>query len=525
MFESAEIGHKVGKKKFKDAVTALRSALLDAQFDLNAQKKFPVIVLISGQDGSGKSESINVLYEWMDPRYLTTLAFEQPTDEERERPVMWRFWRNLPPKGRVGVLSGSWYSEPIARRIAGDMSLSRLDARIDQINRFEAMLVNEGALVLKFWLHLSKPDQEARFRRLESNPRTAWRVTPEHWASLKTYDQLQEVAGHVLRMTNTTWAPWTVVEASDDNFRSLTLGRTLLESMKLKLASMDAQIPPPAPAVTVHADARNILSELNLDHKLHKDRYADQLAFWQGRLAELVRDPRFAHRSLVCAFEGVDAAGKGGAIRRVAKAFDARAFQIVPIAAPTDEESARPYLWRFWRHVPRRGKVTIFDRSWYGRVLVERVEKFCSEADWQRAYGEINDFEHDLAEAGVIVLKFWLQIGKAEQLKRFKKREHVEFKRFKITDDDWRNRKKWSKYETAICDMIDRTSTGTAAWTLVEANDKKFARVKILRTICERVEMALNNQVEEAPAGGKTIAVRRVGKPKAQPAKRSKEGV
>ncbi|MBV8635706.1 MAG: zeta toxin family protein, partial [Burkholderiaceae bacterium] len=313
MFESAEIGHKVGNRKFKEAVPPLRSALLDAQFELNAQKKCPVIVLISGQDGSGKSETINLLYEWMDPRFLTTLAFEQPNDEERERPVMWRFWHRLPPKGRIALLSGSWYSEPIHRRITGEMSLSRLDARIDQINRFEAMLVNEGALVLKFWLHLTKPAQEARFKRLEANPRTAWRVTPEHWASLKTYDQLQDVAGHVLRMTNSAWAPWTVVEAVDDNYRSLTIGQTVLAAMQARLGGQGVEKTPPA-AATVHADARNVLTELDLDRALGKDEYADQLAFWQGRLAELVRDARFAHRSLVCAFEGVDAAGKGGSI-------------------------------------------------------------------------------------------------------------------------------------------------------------------------------------------------------------------
>ncbi len=520
MFESAEIGHKVGKKKFREAVPLLRSALLDAQFELNAQRKSSVIVLISGQDGAGKGESINVLYEWMDPRYLTTLAFEQPTDEERDRPVMWRFWRSLPPRGRIGLLSGSWYSEPIRRRILGEMSVSRLDARIDQINRFEAMLVNEGALVLKFWLHLTKPAQEARFKRLEANPRTAWRVTPEHWASLKTYDQLQDVAGHVLRMTNTTWAPWTIVEAADDNYRSLTVGKTLLEAIQSKLSARDAKVLPSAPALAVHVDARNVLSELDLDQVMEKDDYADQLAFWQGRLAELVRDARFARRSLVCAFEGVDAAGKGGSIRRVAKAFDARQFQIVPIAAPTDEERARPYLWRFWRHIPRRGKATIFDRSWYGRVLVERVEKLCSEADWLRAYGEINDFEHDLADAGVIVVKFWLQISKKEQLNRFRKRENVEFKRFKITDEDWRNRKKWKAYEAAICDMIDRTSTGSAAWTLIEANDKKFARVKILRTICERVEEELNKELELA-AGEKKVKAKAGARKKPVASKRN----
>jgi len=216
------------------------------------------------------------------------------------------------------------------------------------------------------------------------------------------------------------------------------------------------------------------------------------LAKWQGRLSELVRDPRFKQRSVICVFEGSDAAGKGGAIRRVTAAMDARDYQIVPIAAPTEEERAQPYMWRFWRHVPPTGRVTIFDRSWYGRVLVERVEGFCAEADWLRAYTEINDFEHELSESGAVVIKFWLQVSKEEQLRRFKEREKIEFKRFKLTDEDWRNREKWDAYHHAVCDMVDRTSTGVVPWTLVEANDKNYARVKVIRTICERLEAALN---------------------------------
>jgi polyphosphate kinase 2 (PPK2 family) len=244
----------------------------------------------------------------------------------------------------------------------------------------------------------------------------------------------------------------------------------------------------------VNIDGRNVLSELNLKHKLTESDYEAQLAKWQARLSELVRDPRFKGRSLVCAFEGADAAGKGGAIRRITAAMDARDYQIIPVAAPTEEERAQPYLWRFWRHMPRHGRVAIFDRTWYGRVLVERVEGFCAEADWLRAYTEINDFEHDLADAGVIVVKFWLQISQEEQLRRFKEREKIEFKRFKITEEDWRNREKWDAYQEAICDMVDRTSTGTAPWTLIEANDKGYARVKVLRTICERVEAELEGK-------------------------------
>lgn len=491
MFKSAEIGHKIDKAIFREAVPALRSALLEAQVDLHEGKKIPVVVLISGQDGAGKGETINVLYEWMDPRFLSTLAFSEPSDEERERPPMWRYWRSLPPKGRIGIFAGSWYSDPIRERIEGAISLKELDAKADQINRFEAMLVNEGALVLKFWFHLTKEAQAKRLKALESDPKTAWRVTKWNWDRLKTYDKLQEVAGHFLRVTNTPWAPWVVVEGTDDRYRSLTVGQILLAALKDKLLRSSKPESPVAPLVRVDTDGRNVLSELNLSLSLADKPYKTELARWQGRLAELMRDPRFKGRSLVCAFEGADAAGKGGAIRRIGAAMDARQYQIIPVAAPTEEERAQPHLWRFWRHLPRKGQVSIFDRTWYGRVLVERVEGFCSEHDWQRAYSEINDFEHELIDSGVIVVKFWLQISQEEQLRRFKEREQIAFKRFKITQEDWRNREKWHAYQQAICDMVERTSTGKAPWTLVEANDKNYARVKILRTLCEQLESGL----------------------------------
>ena len=495
MFESAEIGHSISKAVYREAVPVLRAALLEAQVGLHENKKIPVVVLISGQDGAGKGETINVLYQWMDPRFLTTLAFAEPADEERERPSMWRYWRSLPPKGRIGIFAGSWYSDPIRQCIDGELSLKELDARADQINRFEKMLVNEGALVLKFWFHLTKEGQKKRLKELESNPKTAWRVTKWNWDRLKTFDRLQETAGHFLRMTNTAWSPWVVVEGTDDRYRSLTVGKIILESLQKKLASTGKQDSPVAPVMRVDTDGRNVLSEINLKHTLANKPYKLELARWQGRLSELIRDPRFRNRSLVCAFEGADAAGKGGAIRRIGAALDARQYQIIPVAAPTEEERNQPYLWRFWRNVPRRGRVAIFDRTWYGRVLVERVEGFCSENDWLRAYSEINDFEHELADAGVIVVKFWLQISQEEQLRRFKDRENVEFKRFKITQEDWRNREKWDAYQQAICDMVERTSTGNARWTLVEANDKNYARIKILRTLCERLEVELNGMV------------------------------
>ena len=492
MFESAELGHSIDKDVFREEAPKLRAALLDAQFELREKGQFPVIILVSGVDGAGKSETINVLYEWMDPRYLSTLAFSAPTDEEAQRPYMWRFWRALPPKGRIGIFAGSWYSIPIAERVAGQMDKADLDQRMGQINQFEAMLVNEGALVLKFWFHLSKEKQRLRLKALEKNPRTAWRVNKESWDRLKTYDKLQREASHVLRVTNTAWAPWIVIEGNDDRYRSLTVGRVILDALQKRLADDRDQNYPVAPPMTLKNDGLDVLTALDLGQKLGKDEYETQLALWQGKLSELARHPEFKKRSLILAFEGSDAAGKGGSIRRVTAALDARQYQIVPVAAPSEEERAQPYLWRFWRHLPRHGRITIFDRTWYGRVLVERIEGFCSEADWLRAYAEINDFEHELHRDGAIVIKFWLQISDKEQLRRFKEREQIEFKRFKITEEDWRNRAKRPDYHRAVCDMVDRTSTNTAPWTLVEANDKNFARVKILRTICERLDKALN---------------------------------
>lgn len=491
MFESAELGHTIDKETFKAEVPKLREALLEAQYELREKGNFPVVVLISGVDGAGKGETINELYEWMDPRYLSTLAFSAPSDEEAERPFMWRYWRALPPKGRMGIFAGSWYSIPIHRRIDGEIDQAFFDQRIDQFNRFEAMLVNEGALVLKFWFHLSKDGQKTRLKALEKDPRTAWRVTKESWERLKTYDKLQGVASHLLRMTNTPWAPWIVVEGTDDRYRSLTVGKMILDALQKRLADTRDQNYPVAPPIFPKIDALDVLTALDLEQKLSKKDYETRLAKAQGRLAELVRSPEFGKHSLILAFEGADAAGKGGSIRRIAAALDARQYQIVPIAAPTEEERAQPYLWRFWRHLPRHGKLAVFDRSWYGRVLVERVEGLCGQPAWMRAYQEINDFEEQLVESGIIVVKFWLAISKEEQLRRFQAREKVAFKRFKITADDWRNREKWDDYVRAASDMIERTGTEIAPWTLVEAEDKNYARIKVLKTLVGSLEAAL----------------------------------
>ncbi len=496
MFESAELGHKIDKATYDAEVPKLREALLDVQLDLAKQAKFPVIILVGGVDGAGRGEIVNLLNEWMDPRYVQTHGMGEPSDEELDRPMMWRFWRALPPKGRIGVFLGSWYTWPVLNRVMGRTKTAELDQSLERAKRMETMLVDEGALVLKFWMHLSKEKQEKRLKLLEKDPKTRWRVTERDWEHYKLYDKFLVVNERVIRHTSTAEAPWTIVEGYDPRYRALTVGKTILDAIRKRVDEAgkkkpgEISAPPPLPSI----DQLNVLKTLDLTQKIDKKHYEAELEKYQGKLAMLTRDPRFRDITVVVLFEGNDAAGKGGAIRRITGALDARQYNIVPIAAPTEEERAQPYLWRFWRHIPRRGRLTIFDRSWYGRVLVERVEGFCSVADWMRAYSEINDFESQLNRHRIIVVKFWLAISEEEQLRRFKEREKIGFKRFKITEEDWRNRKKWKEYEHAVCDMVDHTSTEIAPWTLIEANDKNFARIKILKTLSQRIEDAMNSK-------------------------------
>jgi len=282
------------------------------------------------------------------------------------------------------------------------------------------------------------------------------------------------------------------VPAADDRYRALFVGRHLLGTLRARL---DAPKPTPAatPAVAAPAppDKVNVIRALTLKQELSREDYETALMEAQGRLARATRHKRYGKISVIAVFEGNDAAGKGGAIRRLGAALDPRAYRIVPVAAPSEEERAQPYLWRFWRHVPRPGRLVVFDRSWYGRVLVERVEGFAAEHDWRRAYAEINDFEEQLAGHGAVVAKFWLAISKDEQQRRFKEREATPFKQHKITAEDWRNREKWDAYEEAVCEMVERTSTGIAPWTLVEADNKLHSRVKVIRTLADMVEEAL----------------------------------
>lgn len=495
MFEVAELGHKLSKGEYDERVPQLRTELLQVQETLKSAG-FPVIVLVSGVDGAGKSTTVNLLNEWLDPRYVRTFAFGEMSDEERERPEYWRFWRSLPGKGIIGLYIGSWYSHPVAQRASGDFNDAELDGHLLRIKTFEKELVDDGALIIKFWLHLSRDAQKRRLKKLESDPNTAWRVTKLDKEHLKQYAEFRSIAERTLRDTSTGNAPWIIVEGSDARYRGMTVGQHILERIRNRLQQTDhaeANIPPAtADVLPVPTRPLTLLSHLDMSKSLTKKEYQRELEKYQGRLNTLARTAYEKKISSVIVLEGWDAAGKGGLIRRIIPALDARDYQIIPVAAPTDEERAHHYLWRFWRHIPRSGKVTIYDRSWYGRVLVERVEDYTSPEVWMRAYAEINDFEEQLTGHGTVLLKFWLHIDKEEQLRRFKDREKITYKQYKITEDDYRNREKWDDYEHAVNDMVERTSTEYAPWTLIEGNDKRYARIKAIRIFCERLEEAVN---------------------------------
>jgi AMP-polyphosphate phosphotransferase len=495
MFEAAELGQTLDEATYKEKVPQLREQLLQAQMQVRSQARFPVIIMLGGEAGAGRGETVKKLSEWMDPRYLEVHAVGPASDEELERPPMWRFWRRLPRKGAIAVFFGGWYLDPIAARVFGKGRDAELVAALGEIRRFEQMLADEGALILKFWLHLSKKAQRRRFDELLADKKTRYRIDEADLKQARRYDKLRSASARVLNETDLPHAPWRIIDSVDRRFRNWSTGEAVLTALQQRLAIAEGTGKSPAPVaapveMTPTIPAVPIVRTLDLSLRLEKEEYERELEKQQRRLALATRRRGFAHLSAVLVFEGVDAAGKGGAIRRVTEALDPRTYDVNSIAAPTDEEKRQPYLWRFWRTIPRDGKFAIYDRSWYGRVLVERVEGFATPAEWQRAYSEINDFEAQLARAGNVLVKLWLQISKEEQLRRFREREEVAFKNHKITPDDWRNRDKWEDHERAASDMIEHTSTEDAPWTLVEAEDKRYARVKILKAVADAVERA-----------------------------------
>ncbi len=483
---------RLSKKAYLERASELREQLVQLQVELK-KVPFKVLLIIAGPEGAGRGNLLNTLAEWLDPRGVETFSYHTPTDNELAHPHQWRFWRSLPGIGRIGLYAGSWYTETLRDEARGKTESTHTSSEAERIRDFEKLLVDGGTLIVKVWLQLSKEAQGRRLKSLENDPATAWRVTEEDWHHHRIYDRLAKTSKLIRAKTNRPGARWHIIDAEDERARDLQVGRLLLSQFEQQRRKTD-RLARGARARAIKAlrpSGLRRLHALPLDQDLSEKDYNALREKWLGRLSRATRAAFDAGRSVVFAFEGWDAAGKGGAIRRLTSAVDPRDYKVIPVAKPTDEEKHAHYLWRFWREVPRNGRMAVFDRSWYGRVLVERLEGFCREDEWKRAFGEINDFERQLTEHGIIVLKYWLHISHAEQLRRFREREGTPHKRHKMNAEDWRNRRKRAPYEIAVGDMLALTDSSHAPWHLVPADNKRFARLEVLRSASRQIEAAL----------------------------------
>ncbi|WP_097458852.1 polyphosphate:AMP phosphotransferase [Mangrovitalea sediminis] len=491
MLETAELGRTLDKAQYKEALPALRRTLLDLQFQLRDTDR-TIILILEGLDNATKGEVANVLNDWLDTRGVEFHAFGPKSDEELERPRFWRYWRALPGRGRIGIFHSSWYTGTLVQYALGQIDDDTFDRHMQRISRFERMLAHDGAVFVKLWLHRSEKHQKTYLKQLDHEPNARWMVSKLDHTLHASYHRLVAGAERAMRHTDHREAPWTAIEAADHRYRNLMAG----EHLRAALAGESLVDVSKVHREHHHTDG-TILDKLDLDQKLSKKDYRQAIDEKLLTLNKLSWQAYHAGVSLSLVFEGWDAAGKGGAIRRIMRGIDARVAQVIQIAAPNDEERAHHYLWRFWRHVPRAGRVTIYDRSWYGRVLVERVEGLTPEHRWHEAYAEINDFEEQQVEHGVVVLKFWLHIDPETQLRRFNKRLETSYKHYKLTNEDWRNRDKWPTYAEAVEEMISRTSTDIAPWHLIAANDKRYTRIRVLEIVCEALKARLHDQAHK----------------------------
>ena len=494
MLELIDLDKKISKEVYGQTFPELEIRLGECQRAARAAG-VPVIVVFEGWDAAGKGTLINRFTQAMDPRGFKVHPISAPTKTERFYPWMRRFWTALPANGDFAIFDRSWYGRVLLERVERMTPRREWKQAYDDVQQFEQQLAESGAVIVKFWLHIGRKEQKKRFKRLEKDAATAWKVGKQEWRHHKKYEDWLEAIEEMLERTQTACAPWTVVEATQGRFARVKVFETVIRTVEAELERRERHPrpePQPMPEpVETPTTQQTILDRVDLSLSIEREPYEKELDELQERLFRLEHELFVARVPAAIVYQGWDAAGKGGNIKRLTRGLDPRGYEVVPVGAPSDEELSRHYLWRFWRQVPKAGHITIFDRSWYGRVLVERVEGLCTEDEWQRAYREINEFERQLADFGTVIVKFWLQIDQAEQLRRFEARQQTPRKEWKITDEDWRNREKWNKYEAAVVDMLGRTSTTYAPWTILEANCKLHARIKALRTVAEALESAL----------------------------------
>ena len=490
MLEKIDLSKKIQKTEYRTLIDALEIKMGELQ-RMARERKVPIIVVFEGWDAAGKGTLINRLMLALDPRGFNVYPIKAPNEEERFRPFLWRFWIKTPEKGRMAIFDRSWYGRVLVEKVDGIIGKKAWTRAYQDINAFERQLVDDGTVIVKFFLHITKQEQKKRFKKLLENPATSWKVTREDWEHHKQYRQYFKAVEEMLDKTDTDLAPWTVVEAHERRFATVKVFKTVADAIERRLNELEnsSKIAKKEPnKIQAHDSLVSILNQVDLSHSLTRDKYQHELKKYQARIRELEHEVYKKRIPVVIVYQGWDAAGKGGNIKRLVQGMDPRGYEVVSIAAPNDIELNHHYLWRFWTKIPKAGHITIFDRSWYGRVLVERIEGFCSDEEWRRAFREIKEMEAHLANYGTIIIKFWLHIDAEEQLKRFKARETTPHKKWKINEEDWRNREKWDQYQVAVDEMLFRTSTANAPWTIVEANCKLYARIKALKTVIEAIE-------------------------------------
>ena len=454
----------------------------------------PVMIVFEGFGGAGKGTQINHLIEPMDPRGFTVYSTQAETQEEQYHPFLWRFWNKTPEKGRIAIFDRSWYGKLLVERYEKKTHKKDIPGVLEDIENFEKQLTDDGTLLIKFFLTISEKEQEKRFDKLLSKEETSWRVSKADKDRNKHYEEYARMADEMLTRTDTEYAPWTIIEAHDERYAAVKILTTVVEAFEERYEKEQNPQPRQIDGKFGQNDLKeSVLKKVDLSKKLDREAYEKKLDELQKKLT-LLHSEIYAKRiPVVLAFEGWDAGGKGGAIKRLTRALDPRGYTVNPTSSPNDIERAHHYLWRFWTRMPKDGHIAIFDRTWYGRVMVERIEGFCTTQEWQRAFKEMNQMEQQLVNHGAIVIKFWMHIDKEEQERRFKERQETPEKQWKITDEDWRNREKWELYEQAVDEMMVRTSTVNAPWVIVEGNDKLYARIKVLETVVDALEKRLHH--------------------------------